>query len=151
MPVYTIEIQGLEKIKNAFKRSPKKIVLELGRAIKNSVNIIRPLMRKETPRASGLLSRSIYARVSGLEGAVGPNLDVTPYAIYVHEGTRPHEIRPVTKKALYWKGALHPVKRVLHPGTKPNPFVERTAENSREIVNMIFARALENINIDLAK
>jgi hypothetical protein len=52
----------------------------------------------------------------------------TPYAAIVHDGSEPHEILPVKKKALYWKGAAHPVKRVLHPGTKPNPFLTRTVE-----------------------
>lgn len=52
----------------------------------------------------------------GLYADVGSNLD---YARFLEEGTSPHEIRPRTKQALFWKGADHPWARVRHPGTKP--------------------------------
>ena len=50
-----------------------------------------------------------------------------PYAKYVLDGTRPHEIRPRTAKALHWKGAGGDVfaQVVNHPGTKANKFPER--------------------------
>ena len=47
-------------------------------------------------------------------------------------GTAPHEIRPSTKEALFWKGARHPVRRVPHPGTKPRRITDRTAEHLRK-------------------
>lgn len=49
-----------------------------------------------------------------------------PYAEYaaaVEFGSAPHEIRPRTKRALYWPGAHHPVARVQHPGTAPQPYM----------------------------
>jgi hypothetical protein len=46
-----------------------------------------------------------------------------PYAKYVIGGTRPHDIYPRDKQALFWAGAEHPVRIVHHPGTKPNPFL----------------------------
>jgi hypothetical protein len=46
-----------------------------------------------------------------------------PYAKYVTQGTRPHDIYPRDKQALFWAGAAHPVRMVHHPGTKPNPFI----------------------------
>jgi len=39
------------------------------------------------------------------------------------EGTGPHVILPRNKKALFWKGADHPVRMVNHPGTKPRPYL----------------------------
>lgn len=42
---------------------------------------------------------------------------------YIEFGTPPHDIVPTTKKALSWKGADHPVKKVRHPGTRPNPII----------------------------
>jgi hypothetical protein len=48
------------------------------------------------------------------------------YAIYVHEGTRPHEIRPNQRKVLtgwQFEGAPVFAKRVHHPGTKARPFL----------------------------
>lgn len=45
------------------------------------------------------------------------------YARWIEEGTRPHVILPRNKKALYWKGAAHPVRMVNHPGTKARPYL----------------------------
>ncbi len=41
------------------------------------------------------------------------------YATIQHDGgkTPPHEILPRHKKALFWEGAAHPVRRVNHPGS----------------------------------
>jgi hypothetical protein len=48
--------------------------------------------------------------------------------IYQAKGTKgPYPIRPRTKRALFWKGAAHPVKRVSHPGLKAQRFSERIA------------------------
>lgn len=45
------------------------------------------------------------------------------YAAYVELGTRPHEIRPNSKSALYWTGRAYPVSRVQHPGATANPYL----------------------------
>lgn len=50
------------------------------------------------------------------------------YGILLEKGTKPHEIRPKTKKALFWPGASHPVKRVKHPGTKAYAVVGPTVD-----------------------
>lgn len=41
------------------------------------------------------------------------------YATIQHDGgkTAPHVILPRHKKALFWQGAEHPVRRVNHPGS----------------------------------
>jgi hypothetical protein len=46
-----------------------------------------------------------------------------PYAAFVELGTRAHVIRPNSKKALYWPGARHPVAKVIHPGTRAQPYL----------------------------
>lgn len=48
------------------------------------------------------------------------------YGTILEEGSRPHIIKPVNKKALYWPGAAHPVKQVKHPGTKGKPIIGPT-------------------------
>ncbi|BFH63909.1 MULTISPECIES: hypothetical protein [Paenibacillus] len=50
------------------------------------------------------------------------------YGGILEEGSKPHIIRAKNKKALYWKGASHPVKAVRHPGTKPRAIVQPTAK-----------------------
>lgn len=41
---------------------------------------------------------------------------------------KPYIIQPKDKKALFWAGALHPVKRVNHPGIRPYPIVGPTID-----------------------
>lgn len=49
------------------------------------------------------------------------------YAPYVNDGTRPHQIRPKTKKALKFRvgGRTVFAAVVNHPGTRANPFLDR--------------------------
>lgn len=54
------------------------------------------------------------------------------YGEYLEDGTPPHVIRPKNKKALYWKGATHPVKQVNHPGTKGFNTIENTMLDNKE-------------------
>lgn len=50
------------------------------------------------------------------------------YGIWLEKGTDPHEIKPKDKKALFWPGAKHPVKKVMHPGTKSYAIVGPTVD-----------------------
>lgn len=84
------------------------------------------LRQGNVPRRTGNLYKSIVARVlTDTEATVGTNVI---YARAVHDGRPPMLIKPAKKKALYWKGAAHPVKRVRHPGIKPNPYLARAAQ-----------------------
>lgn len=56
------------------------------------------------------------------------------YGEILEEGSKPHTIAPKNGKALYWKGAAHPVKKVNHPGTKGFKTIENTLEGSREVI-----------------
>ncbi|MFC8583455.1 HK97 gp10 family phage protein [Streptomyces sp. NPDC057217] len=49
------------------------------------------------------------------------------YAPMVNDGTRPHKIRPRTKKALRFKvgGKVVFARVVSHPGTRARPFLDR--------------------------
>lgn len=145
MADYTIEIEGIGKLQNAIARSPREVHQSLNRTIRNALHIIRPIMRDEAPRGkTGNLRANIHVGINGLEGRVGPNLAITPYAEYVHDGrTGPWIIRPKNKKALYWPGAKHPVKQVIHPGIKSNPFVERTYDKIKEPVGRMFQQEID--------
>ncbi len=144
MEVY-ITGNKLELLRESMRKAPKMTYGELSKAIKTSVHIIRPIMRQQAPTKTGKLSRNIYAKSSGLEGVVGPNLEVTPYAFWVNRGSSAYIIRPKTKKALYWSGAEHPWKLVHHPGIKANPFVERTFIEMQKPVKLIFNKAVDKI------
>lgn len=47
---------------------------------------------------------------------------------YQDKGTKPHPIVARRKRALYWSGAAHPVRRVNHPGTKAQNLSDKIAE-----------------------
>lgn len=102
----------------------------LTEAMTRSVLIVEGNTKREAPVKSGNLRRTITSRVEdgGRRGVVGTN---APYARPVHDGSRPHIIQAKRAKALYWKGAKHPVRVVHHPGNKPNPFMRRAADTSR--------------------
>ncbi len=102
-------------------------------AMQRAVLVVEAFAKREAPVKQGTLRRSITSRVErgGDRGVIGTNLR---YARPVHEGSRPHTIRPTTAKALFWKGARHPVKVVRHPGSKANPFLTRAADRSRAAV-----------------
>lgn len=63
-----------------------------------------------------------------------------PYGHFVHSGTSPHWITPVKAKSLRFFIGGKPVfaKKVLHPGTRPDPFVKNgVKKNMKNIVNEI--------------
>ena len=70
---------------------------------------------------TGHLRRGITTDIGNMEVTV--HTSNIKYARGVEEGTRPHTIRAKNKKALYWKGAKHPVKQVNHPGSKAKPYL----------------------------
>jgi hypothetical protein len=81
------------------------------------------------------LERNILTRVDpladGLRGRViaGEQLD-DARAVWNHDGTKPHTIRPRTKKALkFTVGGTELIRRgVHHPGTKATKFLQRAGD-----------------------
>lgn len=144
----SMKIEGLEKLRSVLKKAPGVVKEQIQRAISLSVILIERGARKEAPVKTGTLRRAIRHKIAPFKGTVSSNV---AYGVYVHEGTRAHIIRPVAKKALFWKGAAHPVKKVSHPGTKANPFMKRGAEKSERQVQAIFQKAINNVVNKMAK
>lgn len=81
--------------------------------------------QSNVPFKTGDLRKSIIVHeVTADRATVGSNL---PYARPVHDGRPALTIRPRKKKALYWEGAAHPVRKVTQPARKGNPFMARAA------------------------
>lgn len=95
-------------------------------------------IKREAPYDQGRLRRSIRVdtRIYPTFGLVTGYWDegVAPHGIFVLAGTKPHEIRPKNKKALSWPLMAfdYPVKRVMHPGTKPDDFLGRGLQKTVE-------------------
>lgn len=110
------------------------------------LSIDRRKLQQVAGRGSGLLVREVTTRTAAIASATAPGsmkqairpiLSGTknapfgivmvdhPAAIFVINGTKPHEIYPSKKKALRFKigGVVVFSKHVSHPGTKPNNFL----------------------------
>ena len=71
-------------------------------------------LTKNKSVATGHLRRGISTDIKGLGATI--HTSNIKYAPGVEYGTRAHIIRAKNKKALYWNGAKHPVKKSKSPG-----------------------------------
>jgi len=131
------------KLINATKKEPMIALQEINNAIKKSALKVQSLSQRNAPVNTGALRQSIASRFEPLKGIVEV---FAKYAIYVHEGTRPHDIYPVNKKALanVRKGLMFG-KHVKHRGSKPNPFMKRSSDQATPFITNYFKTALDNI------
>ncbi|MCW4048054.1 MAG: hypothetical protein NWE99_10940 [Candidatus Bathyarchaeota archaeon] len=91
------------------------------------------------PYRTGRLADSIVKDVYGDEARI---MALATYAVFVEKGTAPHEIRPVNASVLRFEtvgGEIVFTRLVRHPGTRPNPFMERAAEEARSKAEEVFA------------
>ena len=85
-------------------------------------------MYTEAPYKTGLTANTITKQVNGLTAVIGPT---TSYAPFIEFGTAPHIIQPRGSGCLAFtskSGDMVFTRLVHHPGTRPNPFVQRTAD-----------------------
>ena len=90
------------------------------------------------PWRTGRLAGSIVKEVGDGEASIQA---LAPYAAYVVNGTAPHEIRSVNARVLAFEvgGKMVFTALVQHPGTKPNPFMQRAVEDARSKAEESFA------------
>lgn len=108
-PVYRDMLRRGIRVQNGARR---RVNVDTGR-LRSSLNVEGPIVR------------------NGAAGVrVGTNVE---YAIYVHEGTRPHLIRPQARAALRFQagGGVVYARRVFHPGTRGNPFLRDALADAR--------------------
>lgn len=147
---YVVTIEGLDKIRDALKKSPDIVAGRLEKGLEAaSLVVLKNANESNVPHKSGNLLRSFTVRKSFLQREIYPDLKKAPYALYVHEGTKAHRIVPRSKKALYWTGAAHPVKSVNHPGTKANKFMPRILDRATPEIQRGMMQVLDAILKDL--
>lgn len=142
-----VEIPGLDKLVAALKKYPSIAAPILDKAIKKSIYDVQAKTIPLTPIKTGRLRGSFQVGFSALAAVLKPSVT---YALFVHEGTAPHVIRPVSAKALYWRGADHPVKSVNHPGTRANRFMVSGLAAAQTQVIQNFSHALDEVNRKIA-
>ena len=131
-----IDTSELDKFVIDLKETSEEIRSDVQKVLANSgFNIEARAKRNISNNGSvktGHLRRGITTDVGNMEVIV--HTSNIKYARGVEEGTRPHTIRAKNKKALYWKGAKHPVKSVRHPGSKAKPFLIPAFEKEKEVI-----------------
>ena len=131
-----IDTSEIDKLVIDLKGMSKEIRSDVQKVLKNSgFNIEARAKRNISNNGSvktGHLRRGITTNVGNMEVTV--HTSNIKYARMVEEGTRPHTIRAKGKRALYWKGAKHPVKSVRHPGSKAKPYLIPAFESEKEAI-----------------
>lgn len=98
-------------------------------------------------RRSGRLARSINAKF--IESAdvftsrVGSN--VFYGRIWELTGFSAHDIVPKTAQALFWKGAMHPVKVVHVPAQSARPWLRPALEEMRPVIHDTLLNAMRGL------
>ena len=146
---FKIDIPNLEDLLAAFTKAPELSGPILQRAIvATNLVFIQRTDEKTVPYKSTMLIHSFRFSAQPLKATWGPTVK---YAAYVEMGTHAHSILPGQKQALWWKGAPHPVRRVNHPGTKANPFMEKILQESQSGITDLFGQALEKVTQAIAQ
>lgn len=103
--------------------------------------------KKEAPKDTGDLMRSISSKLQGKEGIVKTDLEYAKHVIY---GTSAHDITVKNKKVLSDKNSGSTKKKdaiygktVRHPGTKPNAFNARAVNNLRGEIQAIIKKYIK--------
>ena len=112
---FSIEIPKLyEKNEALIRQTVKNSAFNIQKNAKSNLT-------KNKSVDTGHLRRGISTDIKGLGATI--HTSNIKYAPGVEYGTKAHIIRAKNKKALYWKGAKHPVKQVNHPGSKAKPYL----------------------------
>lgn len=144
---FSVTVEGLTALQEDVKRAGANIKPLVRAALVNSINRTQSNIRKLTPHRTGNLQRSILTQ---MEYPIGMVSSQEKYGAYIEFGTSPYTITPKNKKALYWKGAAHPVMAVHHPGIKARPFFKPGVTESLPYVEDQFSQVLEQVVTQLA-
>ena len=128
-----IDADGLDE---ALDEYPLELDRQMTRAMRNAGALVAAKARTLAPRGpTSHLSNSIQGTEptgSFVRGTLtGGAVAIAAYAEYVEAGTRPHEIRPRHRRSLRFPssaGGFAFRRRVLHPGTRAQPFMEPALE-----------------------
>ena len=134
------QLVGVDRLLDAFRIAPDAVqevqdvaVLDAGEIVAEEA---RSTHRYQT--RSGAVEHSVSVRqVAPATASVFLDPSIAKHAPWVHAGTRPHMIRPVSRRMLRWavRGDFRFARVVRHPGTKADPFLfEAAAKKEAEVV-----------------
>ncbi len=109
----TMKATGIKEVARALGKNHEQAILHGFNEIGTDA---LQFTREEAPKKTGELRSQIGIRRYRWTWSIveGP----TKHGLWVREGTKPHLIVPVKKKALYWPGLPHPVAYANNPGIR---------------------------------
>ena len=130
----SIQLLNKARVMSAFKNSPKDLAkaiqLALAQAGGETVRKVKTIIATgrnmyKAPVDTGMMMKNIHiSEKSPLRVVIEPSMSVTPYAVFVHQGT----------------------KRM-----KPRPFFEITRDTEQKNIQAFFSRTLDNFVKELAR
>lgn len=146
---FEVTIDGLDQLSSALIQSPATVVNELSTAVAKSISRVQSYAIKEAPANKQI---GLGARLKGsfrtrmLTKLIGEVYSLVPYAAAVETGTRPHLITTNKLHGLANKRTGQFFGRTVHhPGTRPNPFMERAIKDATPEIQSFFSDAIANI------
>lgn len=175
---FTAEID-YEKLSKAFEKIPlvaaRELRIEINKGLR-AVQVDARLHHDFKPH-SGKLERSVQEDVesTGLSGKVWLEESIASYGKFVHDGTKPHQIRPKNKRALffvkggqswfvpkepwgeggylreYWRDLKNQGAKIVtkgyvnHPGTKPDKFLFEAFDRQKPFIMARIHGAIKRI------
>jgi hypothetical protein len=148
-----VTIKNWSKITKAFGKFPQITAKYMNEAIKLAILEIQRTTTPLVPVSEGKLRGSIFTEFGVLKGVLGFNSD---YAVYVHEGTRPHfpPFGPGTSvnrwSSLHGINPFLVARAISIRGTKPQPFLKEGVGRAQSLIDRRFADALDKIVQEVA-
>jgi len=140
--VLNIKVEGIDRaVKTLAELEYKARRRVATKAVRAGDNVILKEVKARTPKKSGALRKSTRQSIkldqsSGIvRGKIVPGKatksmqrkgQVPFYAHMVIGGTKPHEIATKNEDVLAFPGGFF--RKVMHPGSKPNPYIEQAAD-----------------------
>lgn len=137
-----IDTVGLDGLIKGFDEAPAAIEAARVEAMSEALEMTRIAIQFRTPVRTGKLMSAWETRqdIPGTKGVIFNRVD---YAAPVEFGSRRHTIVPRFKKALFWPGARHPVKKVTIPARAGRHMGSRGATASIPGIIQTFTRAMK--------
>lgn len=92
----TVTIQGLDRLRAKFAEFPKVAPKYIAQALASSGKALVTASQRATlatlPQRTGKLRSAFKWRTKKTSGEFYVDQSIAPYAVFVHEGTKPHEI-----------------------------------------------------------
>lgn len=144
MSAISIKIEGLDELVSAVKDAPEIVGSQIAKAIAKSILEVQREAMQRVPVDTGILRSSFRSALSMLKGELFVDAD---YAVYVHEGTRPHWPPFGAGSALEGWSQRHGIepflvaRSIAMRGTKAQPFLKEGLEASTDNINKHFKTA----------